>query len=49
MAVNPQAGDHIVKSYDEELENLNNDIIKMGGLTEAQINALLEKGVISAV
>ncbi|MBT6284711.1 MAG: phosphate transport system regulatory protein PhoU, partial [Rhodospirillaceae bacterium] len=42
MAVNPQAGDHIVKSYDEELENLNNDIIKMGGLTEAQIARSIE-------
>ena len=45
MAVNPQAGDHIVKSYDEELENLNNDIIKMGGLTEAQIARSIESVV----
>ena len=45
MAVTPQAGDHIVKSYDEELENLNNDIIKMGGLTEAQIARSIESVV----
>jgi len=31
------SGAHIVKRYDEELEQLNNAIIKMGGLTEAQI------------
>ena len=29
MASNPQTGDHIVKSYDEELAQLNNDIIKI--------------------
>ena len=29
--------DHIVKSYDEELERLNNAIVEMGGLVEAQI------------
>jgi phosphate transport system protein len=45
MAVKPQAGDHIVKSYDEELEHLNNDIIKMGGLTEAQIARSIESVV----
>lgn len=45
MAANPQAGDHIVKSYDEELEQLNNDIIKMGGLTEAQIARSIESVV----
>lgn len=42
MASNPQAGDHIVKSYDEELEQLNNDLVKMGGLTEAQIASAIE-------
>lgn len=45
MAVKPHAGDHIVKSYDEELEHLNNDIIKMGGLTEAQISRSIESVV----
>ena len=45
MASKPQAGEHIVKSYDEELENLNNDIIKMGGLTEAQISRSIESVV----
>lgn len=42
MTGNNQAGDHIVKSYDQELEQLNNDIIKMGGLTEAQIARAVE-------
>lgn len=45
MAANPQAGDHIVKSYDEELEQLNNDIIKMGGLAESQIARSIESVV----
>jgi len=36
------ARDHIVKSYDEELEQLNNTIIEMGGLTEAQIEAAIQ-------
>jgi phosphate transport system protein len=34
--------DHIVKSYDEELAQLNNTIIEMGGLTEAQIDAAIQ-------
>jgi len=34
--------EHIVKSYDEELEQLNNSIIEMGGLTEAQIEAAIQ-------
>lgn len=42
MASNPQSGDHIVRSYDEELAQLNNDIIKMGGLTETQIARSIE-------
>jgi phosphate transport system protein len=36
------ARDHIVKSYDEELEQLNNTIIEMGGLTEAQIEGAVQ-------
>jgi len=31
------SGGHIVKAYDEELEQLNSSIVKMGGLAEAQI------------
>jgi phosphate transport system protein len=45
MATKQTSGDHIVKSYDEELEQLNNDIIKMGGLTEAQIARAIESVV----
>jgi phosphate transport system protein len=36
------SGAHIVKRYDEELEQLNNAIVKMGGLTEAQIARAIE-------
>jgi phosphate transport system protein len=36
------SGEHIVKSYDEELQHLNNTIIKMGGLTEAQVDAAIQ-------
>lgn len=32
---------HIVKSYDEELQQLNNTIIEMAGLTEAQLNSAI--------
>ncbi len=42
MITNTQAGEHIVKSYDQELESLNNDIVKMGGLTETQIARAVE-------
>lgn len=45
MATKQTSGEHIVKSYDEELEQLNNDIIKMGGLTEAQIARAIESVV----
>ncbi len=34
--------EHIVKSYGEELEQLNNTIIEMGGLAEAQIEAAVQ-------
>lgn len=33
---------HIVKSYDDELKLLNNTIIEMGGLTEAQVEAAIQ-------
>ena len=33
------ASEHIVKSYDEELERLNNIIVEMGGLAESQLAA----------
>lgn len=36
------AREHIVKSYDEELQLLNNSIIEMGGLTEAQVNSAIQ-------
>ena len=35
-------GEHIVKAYDDELQHLNSTIIKMGGLTEAQIEGAIE-------
>lgn len=34
--------EHIVKSYDEELAQLNKTIIEMGGLVEAQIEAAVQ-------
>ncbi len=34
--------EHIVKSYDEELEQLNNTLIEMGGLAEAQIESAVQ-------
>ena len=34
--------EHIVKSYDEELRLLNDTIVEMGGLTEAQISAAID-------
>ncbi len=36
------SGEHIVKSYDDELKLLNNTIIEMGGLTEAQIESAIQ-------
>ena len=35
-------GEHIVKAYDDELQHLNATIIKMGGLTEAQIDGAIQ-------
>ncbi len=35
-------GEHIVKAYDDELQHLNNTIIEMGGLTEAQVEAAIQ-------
>ena len=29
---------HIVKSYEEELQNLNDNLIKMGSLVETQLS-----------
>lgn len=34
--------EHIVKSFDEELSRLNRDILKMGGLAEAQLVAAID-------
>jgi phosphate transport system protein len=34
--------EHIVKSYDEELARLNNMIVEMGGLAEAQLSAAID-------
>ena len=36
------ASEHTIKSYDEELQRLNNTIIEMGGLAETQIAAATE-------
>lgn len=36
------AREHIVKSYDDELKQLNNSIIEMGGLVEAQIEGAVK-------
>ena len=36
------AAEHIIKSYDEELERLNNMIVEMGGLAESQLAAAIE-------
>ena len=33
---------HIVKSYEEELQNLNDNLIKMGSLVEAQLSDSME-------
>ena len=39
--------EHIVKSYEEQLQNLTNTIVKVGGLAESQfassVNALLKR------
>jgi len=35
-------GEHIVKAYDEELQQLNSTIIEMGGLTERQVEAAIQ-------
>ena len=35
-------GEHIVKSYDEELQHLNTTIVEMGGMTETQIQRAIE-------
>ena len=34
--------EHIMKSYDEELARLNNMIVEMGGLAEAQLSSAIE-------
>src|SRR5579862_7524796 len=34
--------EHIIKSYDEELARLNNMIVEMGGLAEAQLSAAID-------
>jgi phosphate transport system protein len=34
--------EHIMKSYDEELSRLNNMIVEMGGLAEAQLSSAIE-------
>ena len=36
------AAEHIIKSYDEELERLNNMIVEMGGLAESQLATAIE-------
>jgi phosphate transport system protein len=39
------ASEHIVKSYDEELQRLNKIIIEMGGLAESQLAAAIDSVV----
>ena len=34
--------EHIIKSYDEELERLNNMIVEMGGMAESQLAAAID-------
>src|SRR4051794_29367694 len=34
--------EHTVRSYDEELKNLHEDILRMGGLAEAQFTAAIQ-------
>ena len=34
--------EHIIKSYDEELDKLNKIIVEMGGLAESQLAAAIE-------
>jgi phosphate transport system protein len=36
------ASEHIIKSYDEELQRLDNAIAQMGGLAESQLGAAIE-------
>jgi phosphate transport system protein len=36
------AAEHIIKSYDEELNQLNNMIVEMGGLAESQLAAAID-------
>jgi phosphate transport system protein len=36
------AAEHIIKSYDEELERLSNMIVEMGGLAESQLASAIE-------
>ena len=33
--------DHLVESYDKQLELINSNLVKMGGLVEQQVNCLL--------
>jgi phosphate transport system protein len=35
-------GEHIIKSYDQELEHLDNTIAEMGGMSESQLAAAIE-------
>ena len=39
MPSGKEHGDHIVKSFDAQLEQLNTNIVRMGGLAEAQLSA----------
>jgi len=42
MSTAPQSGDHIVKSYDEELKRLTGEIQRMGGIALAQLEAAID-------
>ena len=39
------ASTHIVKAYDEELQHLNNNIARMGGLAEEQLASAIQSMV----
>ena len=42
MNASPSTGDHIVKSYDDELKRLTGEIQRMGEIALAQLNAAID-------
>ena len=43
------AGEHIVRSFDEDLNRLDNMIVEMGGLAEMQLSQAIEAKLADAV